>query len=682
MEECVRLVCETLGVHMVDEVSVEKIAALYQNVFHTTVELRDVQRAVTQVSAQSGGMPCSGRWILHVLLEMEKEREKREKVNISLISLFHNRNLFRVLRIRLFWELQMLKSGQSGISDGVNTHTQSRNSSGHKNGLPQRIISLHQSAVTYHDMYERSRTVVRCAVGQTEEFKVEVGLHQGSALSPFLFAIVTDQLSEEVRQESPWTMMFADDIVICSESREQVEENLERWRFALERRGMKVSGSKTEYMCVNEREGSGTVRLQGEEVKKVQEFKCLGSTVQSNGECGKEKQNRKPCGLSSLLGRVRRLYVRLDVDGVWSLLPSLSHSHVTSRRLGLINPTKSDVLLLLEYKYDIIKERLYREMLQEEHGVICWESMEPLEQIDCVRDLEQRAEEALNLSDVLCVCELPGVLHCYRYNVCCFKCIHVWVDNRSTDQVKVREHAWTSSPHGKSWTSAIFLSELHSHYDEERRSLTQLLNRPCLRLDVEDLMKFWLQEKQDPAAQLRNECRTSRCVRQQAVLQCVVQCQEQERRMLVEILHTVSEEELQEHRHTLTPDSNTAETTGWVLRRGCVSVLKQIKSSLQSSSTHSTASWDYCTVHLLTQLTHTHDQEVQTVIHTLPVMDAAALLVQLQKYELELRSPKLHNLHILLQTSSSENTPSNISVTVSLSNTHTHTFSKCNINSV
>ncbi|KAK3535282.1 hypothetical protein QTP70_006954 [Hemibagrus guttatus] len=146
------------------------------------------------------------------------------------------------------------------------------------------------------DMYERSRTVVRCAVGQTEEFKVEVGLHQGSALSPFLFAIVMDQLSEEVRQESPWTMMFADDIVICSESREQVEENLERWRFALERRGMKVSGSKTEYMCVNEREGSGTVRLQGEEVKKVQEFKYLGSTVQSNGECGKEVKKRVQAG--------------------------------------------------------------------------------------------------------------------------------------------------------------------------------------------------------------------------------------------------------------------------------------------------------------------------------------------------------------------------------------------------
>ncbi|KAK3522813.1 hypothetical protein QTP86_002563, partial [Hemibagrus guttatus] len=159
-----------------------------------------------------------------------------------------------------------------------------------KSGVAEKYVRVVQ------DMYERSRTVVRCAVGQTEEFNVEVGLHQGSALSPFLFAIVMDQLSEEVRQESPWTMMFADDIVICIESRGQVEENLERWRFALERRGMKVSRSKTEYMCVNEREGSGTVRLQGEEVKKVQEFKYLGSTVQSNGECGKEVKKRVQAG--------------------------------------------------------------------------------------------------------------------------------------------------------------------------------------------------------------------------------------------------------------------------------------------------------------------------------------------------------------------------------------------------
>ena len=79
-----------------------------------------------------------------------------------------------------------------------------------------------------------------------------------------------DRLTDEVRQESPWTMMFADDIVICSESREQVEEHLEKWRCVLERRGGKVSCRKTEYMCVNERNPSRTVMLQGAEIKKVE----------------------------------------------------------------------------------------------------------------------------------------------------------------------------------------------------------------------------------------------------------------------------------------------------------------------------------------------------------------------------------------------------------------------------
>ena len=46
------------------------------------------------------------------------------------------------------------------------------------------------------DMYEGSLAAVTTAVGTTEEFSVKIGLHQDSALNPFLFAIVIVQYSE------------------------------------------------------------------------------------------------------------------------------------------------------------------------------------------------------------------------------------------------------------------------------------------------------------------------------------------------------------------------------------------------------------------------------------------------------------------------------------------------------
>ena len=159
-----------------------------------------------------------------------------------------------------------------------------------KSGLAEKYVRIVQ------DMYDGSTTAVRCVVGVT----VKVGLHQGSALSPCLFAMVMDRMTDDIdiREEAPWTMMFADDTVICSESKEQVEEKLESWRYDLERRGMKVNRRKTEYMCVNERQdtGSGTVKMQGKEVTKVDDFKYLGSTVQSNGEGGREVKKRVQAG--------------------------------------------------------------------------------------------------------------------------------------------------------------------------------------------------------------------------------------------------------------------------------------------------------------------------------------------------------------------------------------------------
>ena len=72
-----------------------------------------------------------------------------------------------------------------------------------KSGLAQKYVRIVQ------DMYDDSTTAVRCAVGVTDGFEVKVGLHQGSALSPCLFAMVMDRMTNEIREEAPWTMMFA-----------------------------------------------------------------------------------------------------------------------------------------------------------------------------------------------------------------------------------------------------------------------------------------------------------------------------------------------------------------------------------------------------------------------------------------------------------------------------------------
>ena len=159
-----------------------------------------------------------------------------------------------------------------------------------ESGVPERYVSV------IKDMYDGSMTAVKSVVGMSECFEVGVGLHQGSALSPFLFAMLMDRLTDEVRQESPWNMMFADDIVICERSREQAETSLERWRDALEKRGMKVSRAKTEYMCLSVNDDGGTIRMQGRELVRVKEFKYLGSTVQDDGECWREVKKRVQAG--------------------------------------------------------------------------------------------------------------------------------------------------------------------------------------------------------------------------------------------------------------------------------------------------------------------------------------------------------------------------------------------------
>ena len=69
-------------------------------------------------------------------------------------------------------------------------------------------------------------TAIRVRVGSaySEEFEVKVGIHQGSVLSPLLFAIVVDVITENAKRGVVNELLYADDLVIMSEDTEDLKD--------------------------------------------------------------------------------------------------------------------------------------------------------------------------------------------------------------------------------------------------------------------------------------------------------------------------------------------------------------------------------------------------------------------------------------------------------------------------
>ena len=85
-------------------------------------------------------------------------------------------------------------------------------------------------------MYSNNKCKVRVKNLYTDEFEVKVGVKQGSVLSPLLFIIVLEALSQEFRIGTPWELLYADDLGIFDESETELRNRLDRnWKI-------KVSG--------------------------------------------------------------------------------------------------------------------------------------------------------------------------------------------------------------------------------------------------------------------------------------------------------------------------------------------------------------------------------------------------------------------------------------------------------
>ena len=71
-----------------------------------------------------------------------------------------------------------------------------------KKGLPEILVKAVMSLCE------------RVGSGLSEEFSVKVGVHQGSVLSPLLFAITIDEVTENARKGWMKQILYADNLVL------------------------------------------------------------------------------------------------------------------------------------------------------------------------------------------------------------------------------------------------------------------------------------------------------------------------------------------------------------------------------------------------------------------------------------------------------------------------------------
>ncbi|XP_009793420.1 uncharacterized protein [Nicotiana sylvestris] len=123
-----------------------------------------------------------------------------------------------------------------------------------------------------------------------------MGLHQGSVLSLFVFALVMDTLTNHIQGEVPWCMLFANDIVLIDESRAGANERLEVWRQVLESKGFKLSRTKKEYLeckfSVKPGEAGVDVRLESHVIPSRDSFKYLGLVIHGRVEIDEDVTHR------------------------------------------------------------------------------------------------------------------------------------------------------------------------------------------------------------------------------------------------------------------------------------------------------------------------------------------------------------------------------------------------------
>jgi hypothetical protein len=210
-------------------------------------------RGVTNVTKnQFGFMPGKSTMEVIFLIRQLMERCREQKKDMHIVFIDLEKAYDKVPRNVMWWALQ-------------------------KHNVSIKYITL------IKDMYDNVVTSIRTSDGDINDFSINIGLHQRSALSPYLFALVMDEVTRDIQGGiPPWCMLFVDDVILVDESRTRVDQKFELWRRTLEAKDFRLSRSKTEYMKCDfsaTTQEEGDVRLAGQLVPKKDIFRYLGSML-------------------------------------------------------------------------------------------------------------------------------------------------------------------------------------------------------------------------------------------------------------------------------------------------------------------------------------------------------------------------------------------------------------------
>ena len=154
------------------------------------------------------------------------------------------------------------------------------------------------------------------------EFEVKVGVHQGSVLSPLLFIIVLEALSQEFQAGVPLEDLYADDLVIIADSLAECVRRLLKWKEAMEKMGLTVNAGKTKVIICGK--GLDILQSSGEYPCAVCRTGVGNNRIYCNG-CNKK------------YSRLQRLTPNPDYRCAWEMPTLLTTDHRVKSRSDLIS---------------------------------------------------------------------------------------------------------------------------------------------------------------------------------------------------------------------------------------------------------------------------------------------------------------------------------------------------------